>query len=93
MSKIRKLNQGTRLSVALFSTVVSIIFGAIGLSARNSIAAVPPGVELPAGTVVYDTTFTPVELPQAAVVTRSRTGQYFLEQEGADLPLGMHTLA
>ena len=64
----------------------------MGATAYRTAAARSPGVELAAGTVIYDAACTPIQLSNAAMAT-SENGRYFLRQEGSNVQLGQHTVA
>ncbi len=64
----------------------------MGVTAYRTAAARSPGVELAAGTVVYDAACTPVQLSNAAMAT-SENGRYFLGQDSGSVQLGQHTVA
>ncbi|MBR0313440.1 MAG: hypothetical protein IJQ98_13710, partial [Oscillospiraceae bacterium] len=90
---IRKFNRANRLVLALFSALSLTMFGAMAFSAQRTAASVPAGIELPAGSVIYDNAYVPVELAETGLVQRRTTGQYVLTQGESTLPLGAHTLA
>lgn len=77
---------------SLFAAVVVVSFGAMGATAYRTAAARSPGVELAAGTVIYDAACTPIQLSNAAMAT-SENGRYFLGQDGSSVQLGQHTVA
>ena len=89
----RKINRSNRIAIGLVAAVLLIIFGAIAFMARGTAAGLSLGVELPIGSVVYDGTYTPVELTETALVTKDSTEQYYLSLQGSGLPLGAHTMA
>mgnify|MGYP004648600255 FL=1 len=64
----------------------------MGATAYRTAAARSPGVELAAGTVIYDAACTPIQLSNAAMAT-IENGRYFLRQEGSNVQLGQHTVA
>ena len=92
MKKIRTFRKATWALFSLFASVVVVSFGAMGATAYRTAAARSPGVELAAGTVIYDAACTPIQLSNAAMAT-SENGRYFLRQEGSNVQLGQHTVA
>ena len=92
MKRIRTFRKATWVLFSLFASVVVVSFGAMGATAYRTAAARSPGVELAAGTVIYDAACTPIQLSNAAMAT-SENGRYFLRQEGSNVQLGQHTVA
>ncbi len=92
MRHIRTFKRATWLLFFVLAFVVVSTFSAMGITAYRTSAARSPGIELTSGTVVYDSTASPIQLAGSAVVT-CENGSYFLGQEGTSIPLGTHTLA
>ena len=92
MKPIRTFKRTTWVLFSVLAAVVVSAFTAMGLTAYRTVAARSPGIELSAGTVVYDSTSAPIQLTGTALVT-CENGAYYLGQENASIPLGTHTLA
>jgi len=93
MSDLRKYSRSTKIAFVLFSVLVAAMFMGITTMAFRSAAAADKGVELAAGTVLYDNTYTPVELSQASLVSKTKAERYYVEYGRARLSLGEHTIA
>ena len=76
----------------MLAAVIAAAFVVMGATAVRTASAKEPAVELAAGTVIYDSTCTPIQLTETTLVSREN-GVYFLKQSDADIPLGAHTLA
>lgn len=76
----------------MLAAVIAAAFVVMGVTAVRTASAKEPAVELAAGTVIYDSTCTPIQLTESTLVSREN-GVYFLKQSNADIPLGAHTLA
>ena len=76
----------------MLAAVIAAAFVVMGATAVRTASAKEPAVELAAGTVIYDSTCTPIQLTESTLVSREN-GVYFLKQSDADIPLGAHTLA
>lgn len=76
----------------MLAAVIAAAFVVMGVTAVRTASAKEPAVELAAGTVIYDSTCTPIQLTESTLVSREN-GVYFLKQSDADIPLGAHTLA
>ena len=76
----------------MLAAVIAAAFVVMGVTAVRTASAKEPAVELAAGTVIYDSTCTPIQLTETTLVSREN-GVYFLKQSDADIPLGAHTLA
>ena len=92
MRQIRKFTRTTRVIFSLFASIVVITFSVMGVTAVQTAAAKAPGIALEAGTVIYDSTCTPIQLTDSAMVIRE-SGTYYLGQDNGRIPLGQHTLA
>lgn len=92
MKQRRAFKRATWIVFTLLAFVVAAAFGAIGFTAYQAAAAKAPGIELAAGTVIYDNTCTPIQLTEAAMVSKEN-GMYYLGRESGSIPLGAHTLA
>ena len=94
MRPTRKFNTVTKIYFVVFAVLLLAMFGAMAVSARTTVSHQGAGYSLPSGTVVYDNTFTPVELTDGGTVRAEADGQYTLGVEGGiGLPLGAHTMA
>lgn len=92
MKRTRTFKRATWIIFSLLAAVVVAAFGVMGMTAYQTAAAKSPGIELAAGTVIYDSTCTPIQLTESALVTREN-GTYYLGQKNTSIPLGQHTLA
>lgn len=93
MASVRQYTRSTKIAFAVFTVLVAVMFAGIGLIAHNTITSANLDVELPAGTVIYDNTYVPIELTGTAAVSREPDGQYFLNYGDSSVALGKHTLA
>ena len=92
MKSMRTFKRATWFLFSMLAFVVVSAFSAMGVTAYRTSAARSPGIELSSGTVIYDSTASPIQLAGSAVVT-SENGSYSLGQEDTSIPLGAHTLA
>ncbi len=92
MKSMRTFKRATWFLFSMLAFVVVSAFSAMGVTAYRTSAARSPGIELSSGTVIYDSTASPIQLSGSAVVT-SENGSYSLGQEDTSIPLGTHTLA
>lgn len=92
MKRVRKFKKATWIVFSILAAVIAAAFVVMGATAVRTASAKEPAVELAAGTVIYDSTCTPIQLTESALVSREN-GVYFLKQSDADIPLGAHTLA
>ena len=92
MKRVRKFKKATWIVFSMLAAVIAAAFVVMGVTAVRTASAKEPAVELAAGTVIYDSTCTPIQLTETTLVSREN-GVYFLKQSDADIPLGAHTLA
>ena len=92
MKRVRKFKKATWIVFSMLAAVIAAAFVVMGATAVRTASAKEPAVELAAGTVIYDSTCTPIQLTESTLVSREN-GVYFLKQSDADIPLGAHTLA
>ena len=92
MKRVRKFKKATWIVFSMLAAVIAAAFVVMGATAVRTASAKEPAVELAAGTVIYDSTCTPIQLTETTLVSREN-GVYFLKQSDADIPLGAHTLA
>lgn len=92
MKQVRKFKKATWIVFTMLAAVIAAAFVVMGVTAVRTASAKEPAVELAAGTVIYDSTCTPIQLTESTLVSREN-GVYFLKQSDADIPLGAHTLA
>ena len=92
MKRVRKFKKATWIVFSILAAVIAAAFVVMGVTAVRTASAKEPAVELAAGTVIYDSTCTPIQLTESTLVSREN-GVYFLKQSDADIPLGAHTLA
>lgn len=92
MKRVRKFKKATWIIFSMLAAVIAAAFVVMGVTAVRTASAKEPAVELAAGTVIYDSTCTPIQLTESTLVSREN-GVYFLKQSNADIPLGAHTLA
>lgn len=92
MKRVRKFKKATWIVFSMLAAVIAAAFVVMGVTAVRTASAKEPAVELAAGTVIYDSTCTPIQLTESTLVSREN-GVYFLKQSDADIPLGAHTLA
>ena len=92
MKRVRKFKKATWIVFSMLAAVIAAAFVVMGVTAVRTASAKEPAVELAAGTVIYDSTCTPIQLTESTLVSREN-GVYFLKQSNADIPLGAHTLA
>ena len=92
MKRVRKFKKATWIVFSILAAVIAAAFVVMGATAVRTASAKEPAVELAAGTVIYDSTCTPIQLTESTLVSREN-GVYFLKQSDADIPLGAHTLA
>ena len=92
MKRVRKFRKATWIVFSMLAAVIAAAFVVMGATAVRTASAKEPAVELAAGTVIYDSTCTPIQLTETTLVSREN-GVYFLKQSDADIPLGAHTLA
>ncbi len=87
----RKFRRATWIVFSLFASVVMVAFGAMGYTAYRTAAARPAGIELPAGSVIYDESGMPIQLTEPTNVVLE-SGRYYLNGVQS-IPLGTHTMA
>ena len=63
MSPTRRFTMGTKICFAAFALLLLLMFAAMAVFARTTVLHQPAAHTLDAGTVLYDNTFMPVELP------------------------------
>ena len=94
MRPTRKFNTVTKIYFVVFAALLLAMFGAMAVSARTTVSHQGAGYSLSSGSVVYDNTFTPIQLADGGTVRAGADGQYTLGVEGGvSLPLGAHTMA
>lgn len=92
--KKRQFTSRTRLCFILLALAILVALSGMGVSAYQTMSARQGAYELSARSVVYDSTYLPLELTVAGSVARHTDGQYYLEENGVStVPLGTHTLA
>lgn len=92
MSGIRSYKKATLIIFSALAATVVVAFTAMGILSLRTAANRPQGIELTAGTIVYDNANVPIQLSEDAMVKRD--GEfYYLMQNGQDTLLGAHTLA
>lgn len=87
MKRVRKFKKATWIVFSMLAAVIAAAFVVMGVTAVRTASAKEPAVELAAGTVIYDSTCTPIQLTETTLVSREN-GVYFLKQSDADIPLG-----
>ena len=92
---IRKINKSNKVVFAILSCIIAAAMIVMIITARNTAYASTEGVELRSGTVVYDNSYTPLELTEPATVYKNKLGQYVIKSESGktDANLGSHTVA
>jgi len=93
MSNLRTYGRATKLAIGVLGVILSAMVGGMGVFASKTANAMPADITLPAGTVVYDNTYTPIQLAEECVVKKTASGEYVLETGGEKVYLGAHTVA
>ena len=91
MRRVRAYRKSTWILLILLVLVVVFAFAAMGLTAYSTAATRSQELELSAGTVVYDSTISPIQLTGTTQVTCDN-GTYYLTQDGIGISLGNHTM-
>jgi len=89
---MRKLNGMARRSIWGFGVVTVIAAGLVLGSAVRVIAAQEESYETPAGSYVFDNTYTCLETEQEGFIKRSWNSEYILESNGKEYALGARTV-
>jgi hypothetical protein len=89
----RKLKRSTKIVFLVFAGMMLAMFSGMGLAAWTTVSNEPPAAELPAGTVIYDSAFTPTKLTDAASIVWSDKGYLISGEGGGYYNLGKHTIA
>lgn len=92
MELFKVFTRGTKIAFAAFAAVILLIFTGIGVLAHRSATAADEDIELQAGSIVYDSTYTATEVTGGAVAAYGRDGQYHLTYGDGTLSLGAHTM-
>lgn len=93
METFKVFTKGTKIIFAAFAALILLMFVGIGIVAHLSASTADTGVELAAGSIVYDSTYTATDLTRPSVVAYARDGQYRLSYGDDTLPLGTHTIS
>ncbi len=88
----RKFRRGTWIVFCLLAVVIVAAFGVMSFAAMSTVAARAPSIPLEPGSVIYDSTGSPVEITQLSQVEK-KNGMYYLKQGDSTIPLGTNTLA
>ena len=89
----RQYGKKTKTAFLILGGISAIIIGGMIVFAQQTASSASEGIKLYPGSVVYDSTYTPVELVTEGTVRKNSDGQFFLDSGSGELPLGAHTMA